>query len=402
MSSTSSDSSESTDSDDSSSSDESSGKKRSNNKNVPSTASPEGVSYMDRIHSAVATGYSTLAVVNRSAPVQQQRGRGRGTTVTQRTQSAEEKLAAEQAAKQAAEQAAMLEQQRQEQQVAEDLQRQARATKRAEEIRRARLAKERETLKKMQQEREERLRNRQQTVEANAIKKTFEAEQEQPNAKSRKEMLRKALEMFRPADAEDLFSRKRTRKNSQLPSADQEHAPCDTTVSPDVRAKVCQKLAEALGSSMEEATSLASAIETALFDQLGKSRDYFIQARSIVFNLKDHANSVFRSKILDGLLSPQELPKVAVEEMASDDRIAQRERARQEAFEASALKPDTQYVTDVFTCDKCKGSRTSYSQSVATESCIRSGGEPTMTSVTFITCLDCNHQWTERSGLAFD
>jgi len=178
------------------------------------------------------------------------------------------------------------------------------------------------------------------------------------------------------------------------------------------RSKVREKLMKALGSQADEEggscstrrclTTVASDIEEALHGQLGLQKAYFNQARSIVYNLKDRSNYVFRRRVIDGSLESGMLPTMTAEGMASSTRNAERERVRQEGLAANTWRPDTQDITGMFTCEKCAGTTTTYAQSTATESCVRSGGEPVMTLVTFVTCLTCGYQWTERSGLAGD
>ncbi|CAE8638222.1 unnamed protein product [Polarella glacialis] len=189
------------------------------------------------------------------------------------------------------------------------------------------------------------------------------------------------------------------------------------------RERVRQKLSEALSHASDEAQPLvkdgttvlvplalkqplpvadrlAAEIEAALCQQLRAGREYGNQARSLIFNLKDPANHDFRVSVLSGTLEPKSLPQMSSEEMASQAKTSQRAKMRKESFEATALKPPEESLTDRFTCDRCQGTETSYSQSTAVESCVRSGGEPVETLVTFVTCMVCGHRWTQRSGFA--
>lgn len=183
-------------------------------------------------------------------------------------------------------------------------------------------------------------------------------------------------------------------------------------VQPAQRDTVRQKLLEALdapGSQTEDAQGgiskqrlleLATEIEEALHEQLSDSAEYLSQARSIIFNVRDRSNDAFVLAILSGVYQPKGLPHMTAEKMAGSARSAERAKVRKQASCSYMLKPEEQYVTDRFTCEKCSGAKTAYSQSMATESCVRSGGEPVMTVVTFATCLICSHCWTERSGFA--
>mmetsp|Transcript_31259 Transcript_31259/g.72543 ORF Transcript_31259/g.72543 Transcript_31259/m.72543 type:complete len:92 (+) Transcript_31259:277-552(+) len=89
---------------------------------------------------------------------------------------------------------------------------------------------------------------------------------------------------------------------------------------------------------------------------------------------------------------------MATEEMASDTRAAERARRRQLVSKAAELKEQSHITEGEFWCERCFGSRCAHTQNLAVESCIRSGGEPVTTSVTFVSCLACGHKWTERSG----
>lgn len=187
--------------------------------------------------------------------------------------------------------------------------------------------------------------------------------------------------------------------------------PAVASRNPTLRARVRLKLLEHLrdpgfdrrvpaSDSACAPDALAHCIEAALHEQLGGEREYLSQVRSIVFNLRDRSNAAFRRKLLDGLCDPKSLPAMTAEEMASDAKNAERAKVRQEAFAAITENMGEKTESNAFVCEKCAGTKTVYAQSMATESCIRSGGEPVMTAVTFVTCLACSHRWTERSGFA--
>merc|ERR1712129_276354 len=145
------------------------------------------------------------------------------------------------------------------------------------------------------------------------------------------------------------------------------------------------------------AKALAFDIERELHSQLCLGKEYVAQARSIVFNIKDTRNPNFRRKLLCGFFEPWELPQMTGEEMASEAKTAERARWRQKALEAAALKPGNETLTNAHTCEKCCATDCAASMSMATESCVRSGGEPLPTVVTHIRCLSCCHAWTLRS-----
>eukprot|EP00438_Fugacium_kawagutii_P028568 Skav232557 [mRNA] locus=scaffold3309:59634:60557:- [translate_table: standard] len=151
--------------------------------------------------------------------------------------------------------------------------------------------------------------------------------------------------------------------------------------------------------SRKPAILLAAEIEHVLHKQL-EGRQYVNQARSLLYNIKDASNSEFCRSLLQGDFDVCQLPSISAEDMASSSRNARRAQVRKEALEAAAMRPADHMVTDKFVCEKCGSTNTAYTQSAAVESCVRSGGEPVETLVTFVTCLACSHSWTERSGFA--
>ncbi|CAJ1436213.1 unnamed protein product [Effrenium voratum] len=169
------------------------------------------------------------------------------------------------------------------------------------------------------------------------------------------------------------------------------------------REKVRLKLVEALGKeegeieakggetqqSMRDPVRLAEDIEEELNKALPKKEAYMHQARSILFNLKDSRNSTFRFKVMVGFFSPNQLPSLTAEDMASDEKNDERRKHRQYAMEALdqgwALKNGQQLTTGMFTCGKCKGNKTTYFQMQT-----RSSDEP---MTTFVTCLTCSNRW---------
>merc|ERR1712039_834974 len=63
---------------------------------------------------------------------------------------------------------------------------------------------------------------------------------------------------------------------------------------------------------------------------------------------------------------PQDVPKLTAEDMASDEKNAERAKQRKYAMEEIqsdwALKNGQQRITGMFTCGKCKGTKTTYFQ----------------------------------------
>jgi len=171
------------------------------------------------------------------------------------------------------------------------------------------------------------------------------------------------------------------------------------------REKVRQKLLEALGKAeeieakdgssvggeeeMRDPVKLADEIDQALNAALPKKEEYMAQARSILFNLKDKKNHTFKFKLMVGFYKAADVPKLNAEDMASDEKNEERAKQRKFAMEAIqsdwALKNGQQRFTGMFTCGKCKGTKTTYFQMQT-----RSSDEP---MTTFVTCLTCNNRW---------
>jgi len=175
----------------------------------------------------------------------------------------------------------------------------------------------------------------------------------------------------------------------------------------ETRKKVRQKLVDALGKEedvemkgdivddneeVRDPVVLATEIEEALFQQLmrrSSEKEYLNQTRSILFNIKDTKNPTFRWKLSVGFYKPDQIPKLTAEDMASDAKNAERAKMRLEAAEAIqsdwSLRHGEMRICGMFTCGKCKGTKTTYFQMQT-----RSSDEP---MTTFVTCLTCNNRW---------
>jgi len=121
---------------------------------------------------------------------------------------------------------------------------------------------------------------------------------------------------------------------------------------------------------------------------------YIDQARSIRFNLKDAHNLRFRTGVLANLtgcttFSPEKLPKMSADDMASSEKLKQRETLRKEAAEEIqtdwAVRHGQLQASGTFWCGKCKKNKTTYFQMQT-----RSSDEP---MTTFVTCLNCHNRW---------
>jgi len=170
------------------------------------------------------------------------------------------------------------------------------------------------------------------------------------------------------------------------------------------RAKVLKMLVDALGKHENIETKgddedgadeerdpvvLAGEIESALNDAMSKKEQYLAQARTVLYNLKDAKNPTFRFKLVVGFFKPSDVPRLTAEDMASDEKNAERAAQRKYAMEAIqsdwAVRNGQQRICGMFTCGKCKGTRTTYFQMQT-----RSSDEP---MTTFVTCLTCSNRW---------
>lgn len=192
----------------------------------------------------------------------------------------------------------------------------------------------------------------------------------------------------------------------KVPTSDgaSQEAPQDEPSKPNpARDKVRQKILLALGKEeeietkgekkleerMRDPVALATEIEEALWTSLPSEKEYFSQARSLLFNLKDSKNLTFRFKLMVGFIHPSQVPTLTSEDMASDEKAEERRKMRQDSMEEIqtdwALKKGHLKLTGMFTCGKCKGVKTTYFQMQT-----RSSDEP---MTTFVTCLTCNNRW---------
>jgi len=137
---------------------------------------------------------------------------------------------------------------------------------------------------------------------------------------------------------------------------------------------------------------VAVELEEELWAQLVKSGDekaYNTQVRCLIFNLKDSKNPTFKYKILAGFLKLEDLPTMPAEHMASEVKQAERAKFRQDSMEETQSDWDLSrgliHTSGMFTCGKCKSTKTHYFQKQT-----RSADEP---MTTFVTCLDCHKRW---------
>nr|GLL40385.1 transcription elongation factor TFIIS [Ipomoea trifida]GMD53020.1 transcription elongation factor TFIIS-like [Ipomoea batatas] len=131
---------------------------------------------------------------------------------------------------------------------------------------------------------------------------------------------------------------------------------------------------------------IAVQVETALYEKWGGSKGaQKFKYRSIMFNIKDGKNPDFRRKVLLGEFSPQSVPELTPEDMASDERQQQNEKIKEKALFNSERGGPGVASTNAFKCKKCGKKECTYYQLQT-----RSADEP---MTTFVTCVNCDNRW---------
>ncbi|GMF55783.1 unnamed protein product [Phytophthora fragariaefolia] len=169
-----------------------------------------------------------------------------------------------------------------------------------------------------------------------------------------------------------------------------------------VRATVRTKLKEILEASEGgDPGQVAAAIEVAMARtyQMGapgeQKKEYMAKYRQLSFNLKK--NSELRQNLLDDSVSGDQLVKMSAEELATEEKRAQIEKLRDDAFQEARLdwaeanhdkiqkQTGTEGTKGLFTCGRCKSSKTSNTQKQT-----RSADEP---MTVFVMCHNCGNRW---------
>ncbi|KAK3145684.1 hypothetical protein QOZ80_3BG0256080 [Eleusine coracana subsp. coracana] len=131
---------------------------------------------------------------------------------------------------------------------------------------------------------------------------------------------------------------------------------------------------------------VAVTVESALFERLGRSTGaHKAKYRSIMFNLRADNNTDFRRRVLIGEVTPDRLPNVSPEEMASDARKLENKQIKEKALFDCERGGPPKATTDQFKCGRCGQRKTTYYQLQT-----RSADEP---MTTFVTCVNCNNHW---------
>ena len=198
--------------------------------------------------------------------------------------------------------------------------------------------------------------------------------------------------------------------NKSIPSNSQKTESTNSTSTPSVKASsngngksssprqytndpIRLKCQEMIASSLKcpqrqdfDATDISVKIEFEIFNQFNDAGPkYKNKIKSRVMNLRDKRNIQLRLSIIDGEITPEKFAIMTTEELASDDLKEERKKLTQESINDHQLATNTGTETGQFTCGKCKGNKTSYSQLQT-----RSADEP---MTTFVFCNTCGNRW---------
>ena len=90
--------------------------------------------------------------------------------------------------------------------------------------------------------------------------------------------------------------------------------------------------------------------------------EYRNKIRSLSLNLKDKKNPKLRARVADGSLQPDVLVTLSPDDLASEERRAEREALQVQNLFMSKAAEDQQAETDAFECGRCKQRKTRYYQ----------------------------------------
>jgi len=156
----------------------------------------------------------------------------------------------------------------------------------------------------------------------------------------------------------------------------------------NVQVKLWQALGTCTIQGAQDSSTVAVAIETALFDLYKdtKNKDYLQKFRSLFTNLKDELNIGLRNALFTGDLPVERLISMSYEELANPELQQQRKNLSKYQTEARRGDRHLQEATcSMFTCHKCHQNKTTYYQLQT-----RSADEP---MTTFVTCCNCGNHW---------
>ena len=157
--------------------------------------------------------------------------------------------------------------------------------------------------------------------------------------------------------------------------------------------------AAAVSAPVADPTRLADRIESHLFGASGCVADvsYRRKLRDLVFNMKGNAPLCMR--LLRGDLQADEFVRLDYHSLASASVAAERDRLRQENFDATVYRPPTRVDTADYKCASCGSNRCS-TIVIREERDISKadtwGSKQGAGSVIEIRCEDCKTLWTKE------
>ena len=118
-------------------------------------------------------------------------------------------------------------------------------------------------------------------------------------------------------------------------------------------------------------------------------RIYLSKCRSIIFNLKNVNNPIFKLHVLNGKISLNDIPYLSSQDIFPSmwEPIIQKQITQEQKSLKNANDILETAVEGMYTCSKCKCKKITYFELQT-----RSADEP---MTIYFTCLNCEHRWKE-------
>ena len=129
-------------------------------------------------------------------------------------------------------------------------------------------------------------------------------------------------------------------------------------------------------------------IENKLYETFKGETAYLNRVLEINYNLKDEKNDEFRDKIINGIITPEDLCTMSGTEMMSKKKqelIEKEIEKKAEEARSNWTEKHGQITEGVYRCRNCGCKKT-----IQHEQQTRSADEP---MTLFITCLNCKNTW---------